>query len=84
MHPKDFIEYWGLTRTELAELLDRKLGTVDHWLSAKSSLEPPEDVLNRLDELHARFLQWQVEDQHLSQLRQLYELLRDRKQNTDD
>jgi hypothetical protein len=71
--------HWKLDRAELACLLSKRRNTVDHWLSEKSPLRPPADVLRRLDELHLLFLQWQLEDQIAPHLRQLYETLRDRK-----
>lgn len=80
MHPKEFVERWQLSRGELASLLGKKLVTVNHWFSSgKSRLEPSPDVLKRLDEMHVRFSQWELEDEHLRHLRVLYESIRERR-----
>jgi ribosome-binding protein aMBF1 (putative translation factor) len=80
MHPKDFMERWDVTRAELAQILNKSSTTIDHWFSAKSKLEPPQEVLKRLDEIHARFLQWETEDKHIPEIRQIYELIKDRQE----
>lgn len=79
MHPKDFMERWGLSRGELASLLGKKMVTVNHWFSTASNLDPPVEVLKRLDEMHVRFSQWELEDEHLSNVRTIYELIRERR-----
>ena len=78
MHPGDFMKQWGVTRAELACLLNKKINTVDHWLS-KTPQAPPNDVLLRLDEIHARFSQWELEDSMIPHIRQLYETSKDRR-----
>lgn len=78
MSPREFIDKWGLTRAELASILNKKMTTVDHWFSAKSPLEPPPDVQQRLVEIDTLFSQWKLADERLPQLRELYETIRER------
>lgn len=80
VHPKDFIQTWQCSASELADLLSVTPSTVRRWLAdGASSSAAPADILSRLDELHVRLLQWELDDRLLPQLRRFYELVNDRK-----
>ncbi|RMH41271.1 MAG: hypothetical protein D6694_09150 [Gammaproteobacteria bacterium] len=75
----EFMTHWRLSRAEMASLLGKQPNTLDHWLSKKSRLRTPPDVLQRLNELHLLFSRWELEDQIVPHLRQIYETVRDRR-----
>lgn len=81
MEPGEFMEYWKISRSELALLLGKSLNTVNQWFSkGERSSDPPADVLRRLDEFHLRFLEWELQDKYLPpHARQLYEQFKERR-----
>ena len=49
MHPKEFIEKYGITGLQLADFLGVNPTTVYHWIAPNSDRQPTQQILNYLD-----------------------------------
>jgi transcriptional regulator with XRE-family HTH domain len=78
LEPKEFLSYWDVTHAELAELLGKSRSTVAHWFSeGQARRYPSEADKRRLAEIHALWMIFENEPQHL---REIYERKRKRLQ----
>lgn len=80
MHPRDFMKAWGVSVAEMALLLNCDGQIVRQWLTKGASRKNPNPYVRRLLRvIHARFLQWRMDDEQMSpHYRDLYEAIRDR------
>lgn len=74
------MERWGISRAELALLLGKSNNTIDTWFGkGKNTRDPPDDVQSRLDEIHTRFSEWELQEQQIPHLKEFYDLIRQRR-----
>jgi len=77
MEPEEFLKHWTVSYEELAELCGRSKSTVAHWFSnGEHKREPTEADKRRLAEIHALWIQFENEPQHL---REIWERKRSRR-----
>lgn len=77
---RGFIEYWGITREEFAEMIGRHPSTINRWYSKNSHVTPGSDIMKSLAMHHALLVSWWDEDQDLfcRSLRQFYATMQNR------
>jgi hypothetical protein len=70
MKPRDFIEAWKpMNSQQLARLVNRSKGVVDHWLvdpDRESYKEPPKEVKDFLSTVHILWTMRKLMDRHLA------------------
>lgn len=81
MHPKEFMQHWQLTAGEMSTLLNVHPNSIYNWTAPNATKAPSDEILERLDMIHLRWLEWELQDDHLPDyVRSLYEVARDRKE----
>lgn len=78
MEAKDFIEKWGIKRSELALLLDVPLSTMAHWFSPNENRTTPPKVKRSLLYLDYLFSSWHQSAQQFPDARAVFDSCCDR------
>jgi hypothetical protein len=76
MHPKKFVEKWGITRQELAQISGKSLETVNRWFSDR---EPGAETKTLLSAVHAAWTTREALDTMPSHIWAFYELVKARR-----
>jgi transcriptional regulator with XRE-family HTH domain len=77
MNPGNFIEKWGVTRQELAQLTGKSVETVNRWFSDR---EPGSEIITLLSSIDLEWTIREALDKLPSHIWAIYELAKARKE----
>lgn len=76
MHPKDFVEKWGVSRRELGDITGKTLETVNRWFSDR---DPGREITTLLSSVDSSWTIREALDRLPSQIWAYYDLVKARR-----
>jgi len=74
----DFLKKWGVTRAELAMLIEVSTGTIDQWLAPNTDRYPSASIKRSLLYLDALFSMWLKSEGSFAEARAIFDAASDR------
>ena len=78
MDVMDFLKKWGVTRPELAMLIEVSSGTIDQWLAPNTDRYPSASIKRSLLYLDALFSLWLRSEGDFAEARAIFDAASDR------